>query len=510
MYGTFSKIADRYADQIAVTNERSSATFGELKRQTEALTAFFRRSRRTERVSVAMAAIPGGPELTALQLACMGAGVALAPVPEKITTHETRNYLQRIAPDLIVVESPSAAAPLLAAMEETVTLLSLANVGDDVPPHRAIAWNRVIESPSDVEPVRFHGADLPNEIVLIQFTSGSTGIPKGILLSNDNIAAYLEKSRDFLFRFAERHVFCPMPQFHAFGGTVVMEHIFHGASVHLANRFMPGEDMARMARHGCAVIQASPNYIKLMLKLGVLTREALPHLDTIIMGTAAADRALIADIRALFPDLNIHLRYGLTETMGPITRLTIGAGDELDRPGLVGPPLPGVLLADDIPRMGADEPKEVRVKSRVVAAGALVGREQWRRITDDDGYFATGDMGFIDDDGMLHLRGRISTFIKRNGFRINPFEIEELLRSAAGVQEAVVVGVPDPDAGQKIVACVEPVPGETALDTKLLMSFCREKLSPHKHPQRIEVMADLPRTQVGKPDRNAIRERVPG
>jgi acyl-CoA synthetase (AMP-forming)/AMP-acid ligase II len=253
-----------------------------------------------------------------------------------------------------------------------------------------------------------------------------------------------------------------------------------------------------MQTNECAAILAAPAYFRLLLQFDMLKPELLPSLTSVTLGTAPVDQSLVKKIRERFPQINIYLRYGLTETIGTLTRLTLGPGEILSHPGLVGTPIPGAELAPELPLPDQGEPGEIRVKSGIVAVGELLEKDQWRTLTDNRGLFSTGDLGYMDEKGQLHLRGRISSFIKRNGFRINPFEIESLLREMPGIQEAMVVGVPDPLSGQQVIAYVEPMPGKPDPDPKDLMNICAANLSAYKLPQRIVVTDAIPKTRSGK------------
>ncbi len=177
-------------------------------------------------------------------------------------------------------------------------------------------------------------------------------------------------------------------------------------------------------------------------------------------------------------------------------------------PGLAGPLVPGTELAPGLPPPDEGPPREIVVKGPSIGLGQLVERDRWEPLTDDSGYLHTGDLGCVDHQGRLHLRGRSSSFLKVNGQRISPFEIEIALGSAPGVHEAVVVGAPDPMSGQRIVACLEPRAGQALDDTTAVADYCRAELAPYKVPHRFIVYDRLPRTAAGKPDRAQLRKEM--
>jgi acyl-CoA synthetase (AMP-forming)/AMP-acid ligase II len=510
MYRRFLSVARHNPGRIAITSERCQANYAQLREQAEALRPLLRSQcgGDGEGRRLVLMALPGGPHFTAIQLACFAENAVAVPIPDRSTEHEMRGHLGLVQPDLVVVESLEGSRQLIRALDRPVTLLSL-QAGEtdsgETKPHRVLAWDAVMSRPDSAELLpRLEANSLP-DVTLIQFTSGSTGRPKGILLSRGNVMADLHNNQAYFSETSGEDVFCPVPQFHAFGWSVVLENLLNGSPVHVTNGFSPGEELARMEQYRCTGILAAPNYLKLLMKLNVLQPEVLPALRLVCVGTAAVDQKLVQDLRERFPYLNIHLRYGLTETMGTMTRLRIKAGEYLSHPGLVGTPVPGVELAGELTPPDAGEPAEVRVRGGVVAVGQLLERDCWQSLLDADGFFPTGDLGYLDNEGRLHLRGRISTFIKRNGFRINPFEIEALLRNLSGVQEAVAVGVPEPASGEQIVVCVETPVGAKAIDSRDLMRICRENLSAYKIPQRFIVVDRLPRNAAGKPDRVGIR-----
>lgn len=476
-------------DLPAISNETDAADFGQLQAMVQALRPLVAPRNHPAAVLLAVA---GGPVFTAVQLACLAEQAIVAPISHQSKPHEIEGYLALLQPDCVFVpeDHPIYAWPGFEAVPVDLPALS----GHDafrllVPSGRAV---------DAVHPAR----DLPGGTVMVQFTSGSTGQPKGIALSAGNIESYLDSAAEFLEGFRGRQVFCPMPQFHAFGNTVVLEHILSGCGVHVTNTFMPGEDVRRMTEHRCVSLLAAPTYLRLLDRMQVLSQEYLPDLASVSLGTAAIDQALVEMTRAGLPDLVFHLRYGLTETMGPLTRLILEPGHDLGATGAVGSPLAGVQLHPETAEREADA-TEIRVRSGVVAVGRVTGVDRWETLNDDEDWFPTGDLGFRDANGDIHLRGRLSTFIKRNGFRINPFEIEDLIRQLPGVREAVVLGLPDPEAGQKIVLVVDAA-GPQMPETKDILKHCRENLSVHKLPQVVRIEAGIPRTGSGKPDRKAI------
>lgn len=505
MFKFFEDAALKRLNQIAISNEISVLTYGDLLQKAEAFRQLFTN---TEHPMKVLIALPSGPEFTAVQLGTFGAAAKAIPIPFKTTENEAKSYLQLISPDLIVVQSLKASANIITVLKDPITILTIEDSDHHTLPHRILKWHEVTAKPDVIEKIQTRYKNLPVETRMIQFTSGSTGLPKGILISNDNFLANLNANKEHLAHFTGKHVFCPIPQFHAMGNAVVWEHLCYGSPIHLANSFFYGEHLKKMRYYACSSILASPNYFKLLLKNGVLKPSNLPTLESVTVGTATVDQSLVEDFHKVFPDLTIHCRYGLSESVGAMARLTLGPSEELSSPGLVGPPVPGAELAPGLPSLKQEEPSEIKVKYDANAVGQLTINGQWASLLDINGYLHTGDLAYLDDSGFLHLRGRITTFLKCNGYRINPFEIETVLREIKGIQEAVVIGVPDPISEQRIVACLEPSPNETIPNQLKLLTICKDCLSPYKIPQQFITFEKIPRNQAGKPDRPAILNAI--
>ena len=491
MRESLQAFAEATPDSVALSNESEPCCFTELLARVDRLTPAFRSSGPPRRV---LLALPGGPDFTAAQLAVFEARAVLIPVPSTATDREAASTLAMIQPDVVVVESREQGRAWLEALTEPATVLCSTDRED------AVARS----SPLDRASAGHDSQPLPDGTAIVQFTSGSSGRPKGILISRENIRAYLRDQHPFLSGFGRQQVFCPVPQFHSYGNTIVLEHLAHGTGVHLSNRFLPAADLRRMQEHRCQGLAAPPTYVRLLLQLKALEKTTLPELRWINLGTAPPDPTLIEDLQRCRPDLSLVLRYGLTETFGYVSRQELRPGEKLRGPGQVGRWIPGVEGKAGLPRLDSEDGGEICVRGPAVASHVLVERNRVTRLVDDQGWLATKDLGVTDDDGRLYLRGRSSVFLKRNGFRVDPHEIEDLLRSQPGILDVVVVGLPDTLSGQRIVAAIEANALEAASAPKQLLELCRKNLSAHKVPQEIRVLAAIPRTRSGKPDRPTL------
>ncbi|PJZ70481.1 hypothetical protein CH373_05255 [Leptospira perolatii] len=499
MWNSFCEVARLLGDTVAISNEAQVLSFSGLQKEAEKISEFFRDLEQP----VVWIALPGGPDFTAVQLAIWSLpdGVAI-PIPEKSSEREALAYLEVLRPDFVVVRSLLDQQAIVNTLPESVCILSLEKKSG-ITSDRRIYY---IEDKPANRVSRKGSGDLPKETRMIQFTSGSTGKPKGILLSNENLISNLENNSIHLSKFSGKHAFSSLPQFHAMGGAVVLEHLWSGSPIHVANRFLPGEHVSRMQKYSCKVILSSPNYLKLMLDLKAFNSSIQSLIESFTVGTAALSPDLVSALHSLFPESEIYSRYGLSESIGALTLCRITKGDHYDF-GTVGKLIPNVEFHPEFSK-SKDNPGEIVVKSSGVGIGQLSENGIYSRLVDTDGFLHTGDIGFLDASGCLYLSGRKNNFIKSNGYRISAMEIELMLKSISEVQEAVVFGVQNSSSGEKIVACLEPMPGKKLPPAAELDRHCRSELSAYKVPQKFIVFEQLPRTQSGKPDLSKIRLEV--
>ena len=478
MWQRFLGVARDQPDVVAISNENAAWTFAELRQYSEAIATALNQQPDL-RIGAALAS---GPECSAVQLACLATGSAFVPMPETLTELEAEHYLSLWPLDVLICSTVAAATYQATPTGKDLLCYSLQGLLDS----RIPSFEPKPSTPAD-------------PIAMLQFTSGSTGRPKGVLLGESMLQANLDQSREFLARFARVPVFCPLPQFHAMGGALALEHLLSGSPIHYSNQFNPSADHKRMIDQRCAGLLTSPNHAAMLLKLGVLKSASLPDLRHIVLGTGPVSVSLVADLQEALPEAEVHLRYGLSESVGTLIRLSLSPGQDLLRPGFIGHPLPGVELAE--------KAGELMAHAASCARFQIDETGQITSLLDDDDFLATGDEVELSEDGVC-LGGRRSTFLKVHGYRIDPAEIENLLRASDFVTECVVLGLPDLAAGQRIIACLELPKGTEAPSSQVLQRLCRMGLSSHKIPGRFTVFDELPRTPAGKIDRRAVLRKV--
>jgi malonyl-CoA/methylmalonyl-CoA synthetase len=340
---------------------------------------------------------------------------------------------------------------------------------------------------------------------LILYTSGTTGPPKGAVITRANIAANLDSLTEAWEWTELDTVVHSLPLIHAHGLVLgLLGSLRVGGALHYVPKFSPESiaDALEDPQHERTMLFAVPTMYHRLAEAAEAServRDALKRPRLLVSGSAGLSVREHAHIQKL-TGRGVHERYGLTETL---INCGVPASHE-PMPGYVGPPLPGVelKLVDEqrctIAAYDDETIGEVAVRSASVFAGYLNRPDATSEVLDDDGWFYTGDLATRTGEGAIRILGRRSTdLIKSGGYRIGAGEVEACLLEHPSVREVAIVGLPDDDLGQRIAAFVVVRAGtEVAADE--LVSHVVEQLSPHKRPREVHFVEELPRNAMGK------------
>jgi malonyl-CoA/methylmalonyl-CoA synthetase len=353
-------------------------------------------------------------------------------------------------------------------------------------------------------------ADDPEAPCLVLFTSGTTGAPKGAVLCARNIAATLDGLRDAWQLAPEDTIVHALPLFHAHGLVFgLFGALRAGACLEHVPKFSPAALTTALAGERRVLYAVPTMYHRLAdaAEHDATLRAALAGARLLVSGSAALPAREHARIEALSGQ-RVCERYGLSETL-------INTAVRADRPrraGYVGEPLPGVeiKLVDEAGATieARDDASfgEVAVRGPNVFLGYLNRPEATAAVLDRDGWFFTGDLACWSADGYLRIVGRKTTdLIKSGGFKIGAGEIEAALLEHPEVREAAVVGVPDEDLGERIVAYVVARDAAAPPDGEALSTFVAQALARHKRPRELRFVAELPRNAMGKVQKAKLR-----
>ena len=355
-----------------------------------------------------------------------------------------------------------------------------------------------------------------HDVVVQMYTSGTTGVPKGVLTTHRNLAAAAETSPLWAFDGSTVSL-TPLPMFHIGGIGWAFVGLWNGAATVLVRDFNPVTVLDTLERRRVTNAVFVPTMLQMLTEVpGAAEREFLA-LRSIAYGASPITTTVLKAALRTFrcPLFGI---YGLTETTGAITQLDPDAHDpDGPRSHLLrsaGRPYPWVELQivdpdTAVPR-GPREVGEVWLRAPNVAAGYFNRPRETASALTPDGWLRTGDGGYLDEGGYLFLTDRIKDMVVSGGENVYPIEVEEVLSQHPGVLEAAVIGVRDARWGEAVAALVVRRPGVAEVDADELVGFARHRLAGYKLPRRVEFVNELPKTPTGKVLKRELRARYGG
>ncbi|MBM7580464.1 AMP-binding protein [Jeotgalibacillus terrae] len=348
-----------------------------------------------------------------------------------------------------------------------------------------------------------------DDVINIQYTSGTTGFPKGVMLTHSNIVNNAQLIGDYMKLTEKDRVCIPVPFFHCFGcvlGTLAA--VTHGATMVLLEQFDPLKVLRAVQDEKCTALHGVPTMF-----IAELNHPEYHTFDTSSLrtGIMAGSPCPIEVMKKVIHDMGadeITICYGQTESSPVITQTRPDDAIE-KRVATVGKPHPGVEVKIIDPVTGQEvapgEPGELCTRGYLIMKGYYKNEEATEGAIDQEGWLHTGDIAVMDEDGYIAITGRIKDMIIRGGENIYPREIEEFLYQHPAVQDVQVVGVPDAKYGEELMAWIILKEG-SALTEEEVRSYCRGKISHHKIPKYIEFTDAYPMTASGKIQKYVLRE----
>ena len=435
------------------------------------------------------------PEVIELLFAVAKIGAVIVPLNWRLSPRELGGVLADAQAPLLVADT------VYRRIAEGLSPRALRIVGDD--------YEHWLLGHDAIDP---GGRGEPGDIVVQMYTSGTTGVPKGVLTTHRNLAAAATTSACWAFD-SDTVSLTPLPLFHIGGIGWVYCGLWHGATTILVSEFEPAavlDDLERMR-------VTNPIFVPTMLQM-----------LTAVPGAAERDHAALRSITyGASPITTTTLRaalrtfgcpmiglYGLTESTGGVVHLD---GDDHHTDGPLqrllrsaGRPYPWVELRIADPATGRDVPTgsvgEVWMRAPNVMAGYFNRPAETAAAITGDGWLRTGDGGYLDDERYLFLTDRVKDMIVSGGENVYPIEVEEVLAQHPDVADVAVIGVPDERWGETVVALVVTREGRAPAPDDLI-TFARERLAGYKLPRSVDFVDDLPRTPTGKVLKRELRER---
>ncbi len=347
------------------------------------------------------------------------------------------------------------------------------------------------------------------DMVNMQYTSGTTGFPKGVMLTHRNIMnnGYYIGERQKLT--AEDRVCLPVPLFHCFGIVLGVMAVFtHGATAVILEQFDPLEALAAVEKEKATALYGVPTMFIAEMTHPLFDKFNLKSLRTGIMAGSPCPVEWMEKCMDLMNMKEITITYGLTECSPAITMTSVD--DTIERKtSTIGAKMPHcdvkLVNPDTGNEVGLDEPGEICCRGYNVMKGYYKMPEETAKAIDADGFLHSGDLGTVDKDGYYRVTGRLKDMIIRGGENVYPRELEEFFYKMPGVRDVQVVGAPDPKFGESVVAFVirQPDSGITPEDVQ---DYARAKIAPYKVPQYVWIVDEYPLTASGKVQKYLLRE----
>ena len=498
--------ARRFPDRLAIVDDAGALSYTELDRATERFADHLLRL-----------GLPPGSRIGYLGknsallfpvfFGCIRAGMVLVPLNWRYAPKEL-GYVLADAGIALLIHTPEFAGMVGQATTSLPTPPLRMETEGGVDP--AATLRAVYDSALPPPP---RPALQPDACALQLYTSGTTGQPKGVMVSHRalTIARWIEIDSPHWTDWTDDDIILSgMPNFHSGGLSWMLIGLLRSLTCILTADPSPGNLLALSRRHAVTRTFIVPAVVRVLLASVLDSGEPAPRLKTIFYGAAPMDADLIKRCLATF-GCGFAQYYGMTEATGSVTFFP-PAEHDVNRPERlrsVGSALPGFeieIRSADGQVLGAGQHGEIWIRSPTLMLGYW-NKPQASAEVLVDGWYRSGDGGYLDDEGYLYITDRVKDMIISGGENIYPVEVEQALRLHPAVNDVVVIGAPDATWGEAVTAIVEWRPGQTA-SLEELRTFAREHVAGYKLPKRLGSMEQLPRTPTGKLQRGEVRRQM--
>jgi amino acid adenylation domain-containing protein len=506
VHGFLERRAQQFPDKAAIVCDGATFSYIELWTRARRLAAILRRAG-VERGDRVMIFVENRAECAIALYGTLMAGGAYTFISPQTKQEKLEFLLADAEPRVVITEPPLGArfATSLSAAKSVALVLSIGT-----PAEGQLDFVRELEQQTDE-------FDDPRTIALdlaaLIYTSGSTGRPKGVMMAHQNMVFSIEALAGVFALGESDVVLSALPLSFNYGMYQILLSVAAGATLVLERNFTyPAHVVRRMGEVGATVFPGVPTMFARLATIHAKTPQLLPKVRCLTNTAAALPEDLVTVLNEIFPSAEIFRMYGLTECKRALY-LEPRLGKE--RPGSVGKAMPGTevfLRTADAEPVSDGDMGILHVRGPNVMLGYWKLPEESAKVLIPGRYpgervYCTGDYFRVDADGFYYFLGRSDDIIKCRGEKVSPAEVEGALYGVTGMREAAVIGVPDPIFGEAVWAFVAMEPGFEKTE-KELRSHCAQRLEIHQVPERIVILAELPKTQTGKISKQPLHGMV--
>ncbi|MFN8088222.1 MAG: long-chain fatty acid--CoA ligase [Mycobacterium sp.] len=457
---------------------------------------------------------PNVPQYVISFEACAKLGAIVVPINPLAAVTEVHHYIKDSGAEAVIVVAAFAKAPIevLKANDTPLKNVIVAQIPSnpiEIESGPGIHdFNEFAAAGDDSEP----SVDIkPSDVLMLQYTGGTTGLSKGCVLTNFNMVAIAYQESYWmspLISFGEElRCLAAAPMYHIYGFNmnVNINHVFGGAVI-MVPQPTTANILEAINKHEPNLFPAVPTMLIGLNQHPDIGTSKIKSIRGVICGSAPLPVEAMKTFEALSGAV-ITEGYGLSETSNILTANPL---QTVRKPGGVGLPFPGNdIRIVDLETGTKDMP--LNESGEIIAKGPTIMREYWNNPAEtaktmSDGWLLTGDIGYMDDDGHIFIVDRKKDMVLSSGFNVYPREIDELMYSHPKVLNACSFGVPDPKRGESLKLALVLKPGEELTEAEV-RDFCKEHLSGYKVPQQVIFVDELPLTPIGKPDRKKLRQQ---
>jgi fatty-acyl-CoA synthase len=525
----FDRIADRFSDRdaLVVRHQRLRWTYAQFHREVERLASgllalgvapgdrvgiwapngleWCLTQFATAKIGAILVNINPAYRLFELEYALNKSGCKLLVAAERFKSSDYLGMLERLAPEL------GACAPGELSSEKLPQLRSVVRMGVERTPGM-FNFDDVCAAGGDTQLRALAGLAQrlsPGDVINIQFTSGTTGSPKGAALSHYNILNNANQVAAGMHLTEADRLCIPVPMYHCFGMVMgMLACVTRGATaVFPADAFEAGSVLAAIESEGCTALHGVPTMFIAELEHPEFERYDLSTLRTGIMAGAPCPVEVMKKVISLMHMSEVLIAYGQTEC-SPVNHMT-RADDPLEKRvetvGRPGPHLEVKIVDEQGSTVPIGEKGDICTRGYAVMTGYWEDPERTAETVDEEGWLHSGDLGVMDEDGYVRIVGRLKDMIIRGGENIYPREVEEFLFTHPKIQDAQVIGVPDLKYGEEVCAWIQLKDGETLSEDEV-RAYCRERIAYFKVPRYIRFVSEYPMTVTGKVQKFKMRD----